>query len=916
MKSTTRREFIKGTVVLAGSAWGVQPQAARCWQAEGLSHVAPEAAEGAGGSANGSLLDLVASGYVFRAGAPAGQNPKETQWLTEGKEDALAGVMWEEHRPVRQVEVTFAQDVPDRSPLILEVATNTPTEKQDNRPSWWTRKYEPFPGAATRGANGRQVVYTTEREAIVQRLAQYDSGFRYEADPHGLILIDRLRVRFQGMGPRPAVTALRAYGVSSVTPLRVEIEWGLQTGQRSRAFDGHLEIYNGRLGSLRPLADGVGVTLNGPGAWRSAPAARGRRGIAVELFYVANDAQEVRFKPAGDLPTGSNGLLTYHPNRTVVTVRTAGGTFSFAPRDLEAGEPVFVPSLGFCVSRGGSGQSATSLLRQWVDKKLATTRQRVRQRPEQSLAQVLADHYGAQRPAYPKPEAEPPMQIEVPDELASAAWRLAFWHVKRRCVLESGTYQIVIWPYRALLGQESWRIFNALDQLGEHDIPRSGFGPWFKSQGQMVARGMFSGRAGALNVSGWDLNHAQGHGSMLYAMAQHYRLSGDKPWLTEHLANFKAACEWIVQQRQRWIETAGPDTWSAGLIPPCEMGDYADWRCLYQTSVFYWRGLKHAAEAIAELEPDTGAKYRDEAEQLRQAIIRAADRSSAVAPVIRVSDGSYRRSIPPAPYLRGLFSEIGNPFGGAHAGSLVMDSDLGAAALGLGVVPADDPRLDEWLDVLEDNLYRDNWMVRLHTQARQPSNPEAWFSIGGYYYQCGYSQSALAHLLRDDVPNYLRSTFNQYAADVDPDKGYQFREHPNRTGEGNGGDKTFEVGAFLERMRALFVLEDGDQLWLARATPRAWLAQGQRISVRNAPSCFGTVAYEIVSDVDHAAIRASIELPSRLAPQAVRLRFRHPRGARIRSVALGGKAWPDFDPDKELIVLKGLAGKVLVQANY
>lgn len=508
------------------------------------------------------------------------------------------------------------------------------------------------------------------------------------------------------------------------------------------------------------------------------------------------------------------------------------------------------------------------------------------------------------------------MQIEIPDGLASAAWRLAFWHVKRRCLLEDGTYQIVIWPYRALLGQESWRIFNSLDQLGEHDIPRSGFSPWFNAQGSMVARGMFSGQAGALNVSGWDLNHAQGHGSMLYAMAQHYRLSGDRPWLTEHLANFKAACEWIVQQRQRWIETAGPDTWSAGLIPPCEMGDYADWRCLYQTSVFYWRGLGQAAEAIAEIEPDTGAKYRDEAEQLRRAIIRAADRSSAVAPVIRVSDGTYRRSIPPAPYLRGLLSEIGNPFGGAHAGSLVMDSDLGAAALGLGVVRADDPRLDEWLDVLEDNLYRDNWMVRLHTQARQPSNRGSWFSIGGYYYQCGYSQSALVHLLRDDVPNYLRSTFNQYAADVDPDKWYQFREHPNRTGEGNGGDKTFEVAAFLERMRAMFVLEDGNQLWLARATPRAWLAQGKKVSVNNAPSCFGTVAYEIVSDVDHAAIRATVELPSRLAPQAVLLRFRHPQATRIRSVDLGGKAWPYFDPDRELIVLKGLTGKVLVQANY
>ena len=46
------------------------------------------------------------------------------------------------------------------------------------------------------------------------------------------------------------------------------------------------------------------------------------------------------------------------------------------------------------------------------------------------------------------------------------------------------------------------------------------------------------------------------------------------------------------------------------------------------------------------------------------------------------------------------------------------------------------------------------------------------------------------------------------------------------------------------------------------------------------------------------------------------VRFRHPRATPIRSVDLGGEPWPDFDPDKELIVLKGLTGKVPVQANH
>ena len=864
----------------------------------------------------GSALDLVPFGYQFRAGRPAAQNPPETQWLDDGRKDVLAGVMWEEHRPIRQIEIGFISRAPDPSRLVLEVTTSTPTQKQDNRPTWWTRKYELFPGKATRSADGRRLVYQTDQQTIIERLGQYPEGFKYEADPHGLILVDKIRLRCPGVETPPQVVSFQARGIISTISQRLEIEWGFRAEQRSLSFDGRLEIYNGFVGAVKPLGGSQGVAMTSSNEWRSSAMASGRRGVEAEINYVADDQQEIRFRPSVDLPAGSSGLLVYHPNRTVVTVRTVAGSFSFAPRDLESGDPILVPSLGFFIARAGTGQMADSYTQSLAAKRLRTIRQQVRSMPEQSLAQALADQYSTQRPPYPRAEAESPMRIEVPDELVSAAWRTAFWHVKRRCIKEGDTYQIYIWPYKALLGQESWRIFTSLDWLGEHDIPRSGFDPWFKSQGRMTARGMFSDADGALNVSGWDLNHAQGHGSMLYAMAEHYRLSGDRAWLAGHLDHFKAACEWIIRQRRQWAVRAGPDTWSAGLMPPCEMGDYADWRSLYQTSVFFWRGLQQAAEAIAEVEPDTGARFRAEAEEFRLAIVKAVDRSILLAPVVRVGDGTCRRYIPPQPYLRGLCDQITNPFGGAHAGSLVMDSDCGAAALGLGVLAGDDARLDELLDVLEDTIYLDNWMVRRHISQRTSNPARTWFTFGGYYYQCGYSQSALAHLLRDDVPNYLRAMFNQYAADVDPDKGYQFREHPNRTGEGNGGDKTFEAGAFLERMRAMFVREEDDRLWLAQALPRAWLAQGQRVAVTNAPTHFGTVAYEITSRVQEGIITARVTMPSRRPPTWVILRFRHPQAAPMRHVEVNGKPWKDFDPAKEYIRLDGRQDTVTVSAGY
>jgi hypothetical protein len=609
------------------------------------------AAPATGTTGGDVLLDLAPFGYEFLADRPARQNPPETQWLTNGLNDVVAGVMWEEHRPVRRIEFAFAGDAPDPSQLVLEVTTNTPTSGQDNRPTWWTRAWEPLPGAAARSADGRQIVYRTDREAIVQRLKQYPQNFRHEADPLGLLIVDKIRLRYRGAGKPPAVAALRAFGVSRLTPLRVAIQWGWRPGGKDGPREGRLDVYNGRLGRVEPLAGDVKMT--GPGQGQS-PAQEDRRGIDAEILYVADDAQEVKFQMNDSFPTGSNGLMTFHPNRTVVTVRTAGGSFSFAPKDLECGEPILVPSLGFFVAKSGSGQSPQQYAEQLAGKKLSTVRQRVRQMPEQSIARALADQYTAKRPAYPQPPEEPPMKIDVPDEFASSAWRLAFWQVKRRCVKQGDTYLFHIFPYECLLGQESWRIFFALDLLGEHGMTRSGFDPWFQSQGRLVARGMFVGKEGALNVSGWDLNHGQGHGSMLYAMAQHYLLSGDKAWLAGHLPNFCAAAEWIVRQRKQWLEKVGPDAWSAGLIPPCELGDYADWRSLYQTNVFYWRGLHSAARAIADVDQAAAARFLDEAEQYRRAIVKAVDRSVVLSPVVRVSDGTYRRYIPPQPYLRGL----------------------------------------------------------------------------------------------------------------------------------------------------------------------------------------------------------------------------------------------------------------------
>jgi hypothetical protein len=159
---------------------------------------------------------------------------------------------------------------------------------------------------------------------------------------------------------------------------------------------------------------------------------------------------------------------------------------------------------------------------------------------------------------------------------------------------------------------------------------------------------------------------------------------------------------------------------------------------------------------------------------------------------------------------------------------------------------------------------------------------------------------------------------NNYAAFAQPNGG--FSEGSSLGGSQSHGDQpSGDLGTtawFMENFRNLLVWEDGRSLWLARATPRAWLEQGKKISVKNAPTYFGTVAYEIVSDADHGKISATVEMPSRQAPKEVVLRFRHPKAAPIKAVTVNGKPRTDFSQDKETITLKGLAGTVAVTAQY
>jgi hypothetical protein len=400
-------------------------------------------------------------------------------------------------------------------------------------------------------------------------------------------------------------------------------------------------------------------------------------------------------------------------------------------------------------------------------------------------------------------------------------------------------------------------------------------------------------------------------------MAEHYLLTGDKQWFEKNRPRIQAAADWILRQRAKYLQDI-PNRQAlevTGLQPPQVLGDRGMGRCMWRWflihDAFSLQGLRRFADALAEFDAEAAQRYRVEADAYAKDLLRVVEREMAIAPVRQVLDGTYRRVVPASPYARGSkVREIISTYSltDVSMGSLPLADDI-------GVLSAADPRIGEHLDVIEEWLHHDK---KTGPQTPGATQDQFWTGFAGFV---KYMFVDKIHLRRDDVPCFLRLWMNNYAAWVTVEGGFPEGSGSSlRAYKGNPAGKPDSdlgsTGWFVESFRNLLVMEIGDVLWLAKATPRVWLEQNKKISVKNAPTYFGSVAYEIVSDVDNGKISATVEMPSRKAPKEVVLRFRHPKSAPIKSVTVNGKPWTEFNKDKETITLKGLTGPVAVTAQY
>jgi len=677
----------------------------------------------------------------------------------------------------------------------------------------------------------------------------------------------------------------------------LEVEWGFQPGTERRDLDGRLESHVALLGSVSPLADDRGTTVTAADRWKSRAAGDVRRGIAIPVLYA---------------PQARRGL----DSRITIWTATTGFTFRLA--DLEQG-PILIPEHGIFVTKAGTGQTARQFARDLAARKLKSIRQMTREHREaasldEALQEVRLWTCPTGTVAVPFLQVEdPPMQVQLPDERWTAAWRAASFQLRGKHMWGGLAFEVG----RVAHEMELIGLRAEADQVYQHFLKAPGAKP----------DGDYSDGKGALEWA-TSLRHDMGYshdgthastGRLLFAMAERYFLTGDREWFERNRVRLQAAADWIIRQRTGYMKDVPNrhELMVAGLMPPCMLGDYAipscDWHWYYVDNALSLQGLQRFADALTEIDAEAGRKYRDEADAFRRDLRRAVDREAALSPVRLGRDGAFHSYLPRMAYARGLTGpELGAP--------QFPDCDKFMGALPLaepfGVIEASDVRMMNTLDVMEEQGTSVS-AVHEREEARGKlglPTSDAWF-WHPFTILPKASHNANIYLLEDDVPNFLRFWMNAYASVVGADGKLWEHWHLGNYDTCKDPDNG-TAGWFMENFRNLLVMEDGESLWLARATPRTWLEQGKKISVRNTPTYFGTAAYEIVSDLDRGAITATIAIPSRKPPRTVLLRLRQPQQKPIKSVTVNGKAWGEFDPVKEVVCLHDFQGTARVEAFY
>lgn len=486
-------------------------------------------------------------------------------------------------------------------------------------------------------------------------------------------------------------------------------------------------------------------------------------------------------------------------------------------------------------------------------------------------------------------------------------WRAHLTHVLINDEQEPGTRRLM-----GRVGSHNYGNFSNetvmqvmdLDRRGFHDEARRHYETFLHYQGTAPLPGKFTNHDGVFYGSGGyeQGGYNQHHGWVLWGLAHHYRMTGDRAWLLANADRIARGCDWVLRERDatKRTDASGRRVLEYGFMPVGSLEDVTDYYYWLSTNALTCRGVVAAAEALADAGVPEGTRILREAREFRDDLRAGFEEMRLRAPLVKLRDGSFVPAYPSRLYHRGRdFGWIREVLEGSInlIGSVLDPGEEGATWI---------------LKDYEDNRYLDapfNYPL---------DNFEAqWFSRGGFSFQPNLWYFPPPYLDRDQIEHFLRALFNGFAACWRADI-RAMTEHPLPGLDGWAGDhfKSSDEAMVAFWLRLMFIQESGNDLHIGRGLPRACLAPGKCVHLNRAATEFGPMNVEIATSRDGCAMTADIDPPTRRPPERVFARFRHPDRWRMIAARVNGKAVDTFDAGKEWVVLPPMAKRIHVEAEF
>lgn len=452
---------------------------------------------------------------------------------------------------------------------------------------------------------------------------------------------------------------------------------------------------------------------------------------------------------------------------------------------------------------------------------------------------------------------------------------------------------------------ESCMIIRELDERGLREEAERRLNLWVKYQGTVPQPGNFTDYDGMyFGAAGFEEGaYNQHHGWVLWALCEHFLLTGDKEWFRSVADSVIAGADWIFRQRRNTMRPLPHSRgWEYGFLPAGSLEDVIDFHYWLSTNCLTWRGAESAARALETLGHPEAKRVRDEADHYGRDLIKGFETMRGHSPLVRLRNGRWVPQFPSRLYRRGR--DIG----------WIRQTLEGSIYLLISGLYDSHSREAQW--ILDD--YQDNLYIKPPFGYLIPDLEANWFHRGGFSIQPNLLAGLMPHLIRDEPEIYIWMFFNAWCSCYREEiNGMTEHPHPTLGYSNTAQFKTSDQANAVMWLRAMYVFTMGDLLHFGRALPRQWFEAGNILETTDVRTCFGDVSIQYQSHLNRGSIEAVVQLPrpSKEAPRIL-VRFRHPEKAPIRSAKVNGKEHREFDPTSGDVNISGLQGKVTVEVRY